>query len=47
MQVCYIINQLAPGSASTLLFDIIRNTSDPDISFTVCFMNGKYELVSD
>lgn len=46
MKVCYLINQLAPGGAPTLLLDIVRNAAD-DISFTICFVEGDDSLVSD
>lgn len=47
MHVCYIINQLAPGGAPTLLLDIVRNTTDPNISYTVCFVEGDDELTTE
>lgn len=47
LQVCYLINQLAPGGAPTLLLDIIDNTDDPDVSYTVCFLEGDDTLVTD
>lgn len=44
MQVCFLINQLAPGGAPTLLLDIIRHT---DADYTVCFIEGDDDLVPD
>ena len=46
MNVCYVINQLAPGGAPTLLLDLVSNAAD-DISFTICFVEGADTLVSD
>ncbi|EMA41045.1 glycosyltransferase [Halococcus hamelinensis] len=46
MKVCFLINQLAPGGAPTLLLDIVRNTdSTTDIEYTVCFIEGDDTLV--
>jgi glycosyltransferase involved in cell wall biosynthesis len=47
MNVCFLINQLAPGGAPTLLLDIVRHTDDADIDYTVCFIEGDDTLVSD
>lgn len=48
MQVCFLINQLAPGGAPTLLLDIVKHTdSDANIDYTVCFIEGDDTLVSD
>ncbi len=46
MKVCFLINQLAPGGAPTLLLDIVRYT-DSDIDYTVCFIEGDDLLVPD
>ncbi|WP_436911252.1 glycosyltransferase [Halosimplex marinum] len=46
MEICYLINQLAPGGAPTLLLDLVRRT-DPDVSYTVCFVEGDDSLVPD
>ena len=46
MNICYLINQLAPGGAPTLLLDIIRNMDD-DVSVTVCQMEGDTALTSE
>lgn len=40
MDICYVINQLAPGGAPTLLLDLVR-ASKRDISFTVCQIEGE------
>lgn len=48
MDVCFLINQLAPGGAPTLLLDIIKHTdADADIEYTVCFVEGDDSLVPD
>lgn len=47
MQVCYLINQLAPGGAPTLLLNIVENTDDEDISYTVCYIEGDDNLVEE
>lgn len=47
MRVCYLINQLAPGGAPTLLLDIIEQTEDADVSYTVCYIEGEDALVDD
>lgn len=47
MDVCFLINQVAPGGAPTLLLDIIRNTEDPDISYTLCVIEGDRSLVDE
>lgn len=47
MHVCFLINQVAPGGAPTLLLDIVRNTDDSDISYTVCVIEGDRSLVED
>jgi len=47
MHVCHLINQLAPGGAPTLVRDILSNTDDPDVSYTVCFIEGDDSLVQD
>jgi glycosyltransferase involved in cell wall biosynthesis len=48
MDVCFLINQLAPGGAPTLLLDIVTHTDDEvDIDYTVCFIEGEDALVSD
>ncbi|AKH97425.1 glycosyltransferase [Halanaeroarchaeum sulfurireducens] len=47
MDICYLINQLAPGGAPTLLLDIVRQIDREDISFTVAFIEGDDTLVSD
>ncbi|OLZ40766.1 glycosyltransferase [Natrinema saccharevitans] len=46
MHVCYLINQLAPGGAPTLILDIIKNTDD-DVTYTVCYIEGDDSLVSN
>lgn len=38
MRICYLINQLAPGGAPTLLLDIIKNSKNN--SYTVCYIEG-------
>ncbi|PCR90469.1 glycosyltransferase family 4 protein [Natrinema ejinorense] len=43
MKVCYLINQLAPGGAPTLLLDIARNM-DEGVSVTVCQIEGDTDL---
>ncbi|EMA52071.1 glycosyltransferase [Halococcus salifodinae] len=48
MDVCFLINQLAPGGAPTLLLDIVANTdADTDIDYTVCFVEGEDTLSVD
>jgi glycosyltransferase involved in cell wall biosynthesis len=48
MDVCFLINQLAPGGAPTLLLDIVKHTdADTNIDYTVCFIEGDDTLVSD
>lgn len=47
MKVCFLINELAPAGAQTLLLDIVRNTDADDIEYTVCFIEGDDSLVSD
>lgn len=48
MKVCFLINQLAPGGAPTLLLDIVRHTGDDeDIDYTVCFIEGDDSLAAD
>ena len=47
MNICFLINQLAPGGAPTLLLDIVRHTDTDDIDYTVCFIEGDDDLVSD
>jgi glycosyltransferase involved in cell wall biosynthesis len=48
MDVCFLINQLAPGGAPTLLLDIVTHTdADANIDYTVCFIEGDDTLVSD
>lgn len=48
MNVCFLINQLAPGGAPTLLLDIVRHTDDAaGIEYTVCFVEGDDTLAPD
>ncbi|WP_435078876.1 glycosyltransferase [Halococcus sp. AFM35] len=47
MHVCFLINQLAPGGAPTLLLDIVQQTDADDIDYTVCFIEGDDDLVPD
>ena len=47
MHVCFLINQVAPGGAPTLLLDLVRNTEDSAISYTLCVIEGDRSLVSD
>lgn len=46
MRLCYLINQLAPGGAPTLVRDIIAELED-NTSVTVCFIEGDDSLVDD
>ncbi|ELZ01820.1 glycosyltransferase [Natrialba asiatica] len=46
MEICYLINQLAPGGAPTLLLDIVRNSSDGE-SYTICQMEGDTSLANE
>jgi glycosyltransferase involved in cell wall biosynthesis len=46
MKICYLVNELAPAGAQTLLLDLVRHT-DADIDYTVCFIEGDDHLVSD
>jgi glycosyltransferase involved in cell wall biosynthesis len=45
MQVCYLINQLAPGGAPTLVLDLVRTIDSDAAEFTVCFIEGEDDLV--
>ena len=48
MNVCFLINQLAPGGAPTLLLDIVTHTdADAGVDYTVCFIEGEDALASD
>lgn len=48
LNVCFLINQLAPGGAPTLLLDIVKHTdADADIEYTICFIEGDDSLVTD
>jgi hypothetical protein len=48
MKICFLINQLAPGGAPTLLLNIVTHTdADANIDYTVCFIEGDDTLVSD
>lgn len=48
MHVCFLINQLAPGGAPTLLLNLARYTeSDTEIEYTICFIEGDDALVPD
>ncbi len=48
MKVCYLINQLAPGGAPTLLLDIVTHTdADAAIDYTICFIEGDDTLAAD
>jgi len=47
MNICFLINQVAPDGAPTLLLDIVRNTEDPDISYTLCVIEGDRSLIKD
>ncbi len=47
MNVCFLINQLAPGGAPTLLLDIVRNTDASDITYTICFLEGEDTLAPE
>lgn len=47
MDVCYLINQLAPGGAPTLLSNLVEGMGDRDVTFTVCMIGGDDTLVAD
>jgi glycosyltransferase involved in cell wall biosynthesis len=48
MNVCFFINQLAPGGAQTLLLNIVSHTDgDADVEYTVCSIEGDDTLVPD
>ncbi|EMA54331.1 glycosyltransferase family 4 protein [Halococcus thailandensis] len=47
MKICFLVNELAPAGAQTLLLDIVRNTDADDIEYTVCFIEGDDSLASD
>jgi len=48
MRVCFLINQLAPDGAPTLLLDIVSHTeADADVEYTVCFVEGDDTLVPE
>ena len=48
MNVCFLINQLAPGGAPTLLLDIVSHTdADANIEYTTCFIEGDNTLVPE
>lgn len=38
MDVCYIINRLAPGGAPTLLLNIVRKNDNSNINFTIVYL---------
>lgn len=46
IDICFLINQLAPGGAPTLLLDIVTHT-DVDIQYTICFIEGDDSLALD
>jgi len=45
MEVCLLINSVPPDGAPTLVLELVRHTDDPDISYTVCVIEGDRELV--
>lgn len=47
MHICFLINQIAPGGAPTLLLDIIRHTENLDISYTLCVIEGDRSLINE
>ena len=47
MNVCFLINQVAPGGAPTLLLDIVKQTTDPQVTYTVCVIEGDRSLVDE
>jgi glycosyltransferase involved in cell wall biosynthesis len=40
IEVCYLINHLAPDGAPTVIESLVEEISAEDISFTVCFFGG-------
>lgn len=47
MDVCHVINQLAPGGAPTLIRDIVEATQDDDVNYTLCYLEGDDSLVGE
>ncbi|MDS0282275.1 glycosyltransferase [Haloarcula onubensis] len=47
MDICLLINEVAPGGAPTVVLDIVRQTDDPDVSYTVCIIEGERTLVPE
>jgi glycosyltransferase involved in cell wall biosynthesis len=47
MNVCFLINHLDTGGAQTLILNMIESTDRPDIEYTVCYVGGKDEMVSE
>lgn len=48
MNVCLLVNQLAPGGAPTLLLNIVTHTSsEANVEYTVCFIEGDETLVPE
>ncbi len=48
VKVCFLINQLAPDGAPTLLLDIVRQTQNQtDIDYTVLFLEGEDTLAPE
>ena len=48
MNVCFLVNELAPAGAQTLLLDLVRHTHPTaGIDYTVCFIEGDDDLAPD
>lgn len=48
LNVCFLINRLAPGGAEMLLLDIVKHTdADANIEYTVCSIEGDDSLAAD
>lgn len=44
MNICFVINNLEPAGAQTILLDLVRNSKDSGTSFTVCYFGGDATL---
>lgn len=47
MKVCHFMNGVGPGGAPTLVLNIIKNTKDLDIEYTVAFLGEDDTLVDE
>jgi len=44
MRVCHVINYLQDGGAERMILELVRNTTDSRISYTVCTLTGEGTL---